>query len=241
MNLFGSSIDSEAFVTRLNPAGNALVFSTYLGGDANKDGLGVAVDGSGNVVVTGYTESSDFPAANALQASRNGTMDAFVTKFTPNGTSLVYSTYLGGASGESSRGVAVDSSGNAYVAGVTSSNNFPTTPGAFQTTLANGQFQSDAFLTKINPAGSQYVYSTYLGGNDSDAAFGVAVDTGGNAYVAGSTTSSNFPLVNPVQPGTNGIGGPFISKFNAAGSALLYSSFLGGNSSDQARGIAVDG
>lgn len=236
----GSNNDSEAFVTKLNPAGNALVFSTYLGGGGNDEGDGIAVDSSGNVVVTGQTESSDFSLANPRQANLQGTMDAFVTKFAPSGTSLVYSTYLGGNSGEAGRGVAVDSSGNAYVAGVTFSTNFPTTPGAFQTALANGQFLSDAFVSKIDPAGSQYLYSTYLGGNDGDAAFAIAVDTSGNAFVAGSTSSSNFPLVNPVQPIIHNFGGAFVTKLNATGSALGYSSFLGGDFQDQARGIALD-
>lgn len=240
MSISGSTFDTEAFVTKLNPAGNALVFSTYLGGGGNEDGLGIAVDSSGNIVVTGQTESSDFPVANPRQANLSGTMDAFITKFVPNGTSLVYSTYLGGSSSESSRGVAIDSSGSAYVAGVTASPNFPTTPGAFQTSLANGQFQSDAFVTKIDAAGNSYVYSTYLGGNDADAAFGIAIDSGGNALVAGSTGSSNYPLVNPAVPVIFGSTGAFVSKLNPAGSALVYSSILGGDSLDQARGIAVD-
>lgn len=233
----GSNFDSEAFVTKLNSAGNALVFSTYLGGGGNDEGDGIAVDSTGNVLVTGQTASTDFPLANPRQSTRQGATDAFVTKFAAGGTPLIYSTYLGGGNVEIGRSIAVDSSGNAYIAGDTSSADFPTTPGAFQTTFAGGPFNTDAFVTKIDPAGSAFAYSTYLGGNGLDGAFGIAVNAGGNAFVTGTTQSMNFPLLNPAQ-GT--YGGIFLTKLNPAGSGLAYSTYFGGGNSEQGRGVALD-
>ena len=182
--------NEDAFVTKFNPSGSALVYSTYLGGSGSERGYGIAVDSSGNAYVTGYTTSTDFPVTpSAFQTTGGG---AFVTKFNPSGA-LVYSTYLGSI-GDGGYGVAVDSSGDAYVTGVTASTNFPTTPGAFQTTFSG---VSDAFVTKVNPSGSALAYSTYLGGSGQDGGFGIAVDISGNAYVTGGTSSTDFPMMNP--------------------------------------------
>src|SRR5208337_3331284 len=181
----------NAFVTKLNPSGSALVYSTYIGGNGWDGGSDIAVDSSGDAYVTGFTDSSNFPTtAGALQSSLAGVENAFVTKLNPTGSALVYSTYLGGSFFDSSYAIAVDSSGNAYVAGSTESGNFPTTAGAFQTSLVG---YANAFVTKLNPAGSGLVYSTYLGGSYADEGLVIAVDSSGNAYVTGDTGSSDFP------------------------------------------------
>jgi hypothetical protein len=194
---FSGGINGDAYVTTLNPAGSAVVYSTYLGGSGDENGVGIAVDAAGNAYVTGFTNSSNFPTTTgAFQTTFSGLDDAFVTKLNPTGSVLVYSTYLGGSGGyDHGNGIAVDAAGNAYVTGQTVpytiySSNFPTTTWAFQTTLGGGY---DAFVTKLNPTGSALVYSTYLGGNDNDQGFGIAVDAAGNAYVTGYTNSSDFP------------------------------------------------
>src|SRR5262249_50708964 len=191
----------DAFVSKLNPSGSALVYSTYLGGNGDDRALGIAVDPSGNAYVTGETGSSNFPTTTgAYQAVFGGHYDAFVTKLNPSGSSLVYSTYLGGSPDppvpytrfERGAGVAVDPLGNAYVAGQTGSSDFPTTPGAYQTTFG-GNGNEDAFVSKFTPSGAA-VYVTYLGGSGGEAATGIAVDPSGNAYVTGNNYLGGFPL-----------------------------------------------
>jgi hypothetical protein len=179
---------SDTFVSKLNPTGTALVYSTYLGGTNNDVGYGIAVDGAGDAYVTGATQSTDFPTTpGAFQrSSGGGGQDAFVTKLNPTGTALVYSTYLGGTGEDRGYGIAVDTAGNAYVTGWTYSTDFPITVGAFQT---SGGAPEDAFVTKLNPTGTALVYSTYLGGSSYDFGQGIAVDTTGNAYVTGTTES----------------------------------------------------
>ncbi len=216
-----------------------IVYSTYVGGSDIDLARAIAVDPSGNAVITGYTQSLNFPTANAFRATFNGTegffgnRDVFVTKINAAGNALVYSTYLGGSAAEEARGIAVDSAGNAYVAGFTSSNNFPIA-NAVQATMGGTQ---DAFVTKLNAAGSALVYSTYLGGaggsdgsNSSEFGEAIAVDSSGNAYVTGNTFSNNFPLVNAIQA-TFGEGSTdaFVTKINAAGDAFVYSTYLGGS------------
>jgi len=244
--------NNDAFVTKIDSSGSALVYSTYLGGgkiiNAKDDwGEGIAVDSSGSAYVTGYTYAPDFPVtAGAYDTTRNG-LDAFVAKFTPDGASLVYSTFLGGIGREQGQGIAVDASGNAYVTGITESSDnpftsayegFPVTPGAFQ---MRGSF--DAFVTKLNPKGSALVYSTYLGGSGGvDRGWAIAIDLAGNAYVTGDTTSSDFPTANAIQATYGGgLSDAFVAKLNAAGSALVYSTFLGGSLFDEGRGIALNG
>jgi hypothetical protein len=231
---------SDAFVSKLNSAGSALLYSTYLAGSDIEIGYGIALDASGNAYVTGQTYSTNFPTtAGAFQTTLNGVIDAFVTKLNAAGSSLIYSTYLGGSGLETGYGVAVDSSGNAYVAGDTSSSNFPTTLGAFQTTFGGGS--DDAFLTKLNVAGSDLVYSTYLGGSGEDFANDMAIDPAGNSYATGFTYSSDLPTTPDAFQTTYGGGGDaFVSKLSAAGSALLYSTYTGGSDYDEAWGIAVD-
>jgi hypothetical protein len=210
-----------------------LLYSTYLGGSGVDSGYGIAVDSSGNAYVTGSTTSTDFPTMNPLQPANGGGSDAFVTKINPSGSALVYSTYLGGSGDDWGQGIAVDTSGNAYVTGITTSTDFPTM-NPLQAANGGGY---DAFVSKINPAGSALVYSTYLGGSGYDSGQGIAVDTSGNAYVTGITVSTNFPVTPGAFQTACGGNCAFVTKFNPSGSALVYSTYLGGS---VGYGIAVD-
>jgi len=227
------------FVTKLAPAGSALVYSTYLGGGGEDVAYGIAVDGTGSAYITGYTDSANFPTQSPYQGLfQGGTYNAFVTKLTPAGNALVYSTYLGGAGDDEAFAIALDAAGSAYIAGFTSSTNFPVLS-PYQATAPGGPF--DVFVTKLVPAGNALVYSTYLGGNNEDYGLGIAVDGAGSAYVTGFTNSTNFPAVSPYQAAFNGRSyNAFVAKFTPAGSALVYSTYLGGSSDDEAYGIAVD-
>lgn len=229
----------DAFVTKLSPDG-ALIYSTYLGGSNNEDDsgtLGIAVDGDGNAYVTGDTTSPDFPTVNPIQAALVGERAAYVAKLNSTGSALLYSTYLGGSIFEEGESIAVDATGNAYVVGRTSSSDFPTS-NPFQAVFGGS---TDAFVTKLNPTGSAFVYSTYLGGSDGDEAHDIAVDEFGNAYITGHTRSIDFPTANALDPSTNGISDDgFVAKLNSTGSMLIYSTFLGGDGRERARGIAVD-
>ncbi len=228
----------DVFVTKLTPAGDALVYSSYLGGSSQDWGLGIAVDGAGSAYVTGWAGSTDFPTQSAYQATNQGLCDAFVTKLSPAGNTLVYSTYLGGSGDDNGFGIAVDGAGSAYVTGYTGSTNFPT-QSAYQATI---QGPSNVFVTKLSPAGNALVYSTYLGGSGyGDAGNGIAVDGAGSAYVTGHTGSTNFPTQSAYQATLQGTYNAFVTKLTAAGNALVYSTFLGGSDRDYAQGIAVDG
>jgi hypothetical protein len=228
--------NGDAFVTKLNAAGSALVYSTYLGGSGQDYGRAIAVDASGNAYVTGSTGSTDLPTQNPLQPSNQGTGDAFVTELNAAGSAFVYSTYLGGSGQDYGSGIAVDSSSNVYVTGYTSSADFPT-----QNPLQpSNQGNSDAFVTELSAAGSALVYSTYLGGSGTDYGSAIAVDSLGNAYVTGYASSIDFPTQNPVQASNHGAPDAFVAELNATGSALVYSTYLGGSSPDQGRAIAVD-
>ncbi len=213
-----------------------LSYSTYLGGSAGDSGNAIAVDASGNAYVTGETSSTNFPTKNPSQSASGGGADVFVAKLDPTGSTLVYSTYLGGSGGESGNGIAVDASGNAYVTGFTNSANFPT-KNPFQAALGGG---GDAFVAKLDPTGSALVYSSFLGGTMDDFGNGIAVDSSGNAYATGNTLSTNFPTKNPLQAASGGARDAFVAKLNAAGSALVYSTYVGGSGEDSGNGIAVD-
>jgi hypothetical protein len=213
-----------------------LAYSTYLGGSSGDFGYGIAVDASGSAYVTGQTNSSNFPTQNPYQETRAGNDDVFVAKLSAGGDSLVYSTYLGGSQGDYGRGIAVDSTGCAYVTGGTNSGNFPT-QNPYQGTNAGNY---DAFVARLSAAGTSLVYSTYLGGSHDDYGLGIAVDSAGCAYVVGFTYSSNFPTQNPYQGTNAGYFDAFVAKLSAAGDSLSYSTYLGGSQNDYGCGTAVD-
>jgi len=226
----------NAFVTEVSSDGSKLIYSTYLGGNDVDQGSSIAVDPGGNAYVTGFTTSTTFPTVNAIQPALAGIQNAFVSELNSGGSALVYSTYLGGNSKDLGTGIAVDAFGDAYVAGMTDSSNFPV-KNAVQPALGGLQ---NAFVTKISADGTALSFSTYLGGGDSDQGAAIAVDASGNAYVTGTATSTNFPVVNAYQPVSGGQSDAFITKFPASGSPLTYSTFLGGADADQGFGIAVD-
>jgi len=247
----------NVFVTKFNPAGSALIYSTYLGGSGEAtdygcyvgdSGTGIAIDGTGSAYVTGQTYSVDFPTMNPFQPTIKGVSNGFVTKFSPAGSTLVYSTYLGGSgsgqdvhTGDAASGIAVDGSDNAYVIGITYSDDFPITAGAFQTTCGGEDcFPGDAFVTQFNVAGSALVYSTYLAGSGGSQAGGIALDSSANTYISGTTGSTDFPTMTPFQPANGGGTDAFMTQLNPAGSALVYSTYLGGSGTDYAGEIAVD-
>jgi hypothetical protein len=227
----------DAFVTKLDPSGSALIYSTFLGGNVGEQGFGIAVDGSGNAYVTGTTTSSTFPIQSAQQSLYGGNTDGFVTKFNPSGSAHVYSTFLGGTGFDAGIDIKVDGTGSAYLVGETKSTDFPTDDPQQST---NGGL-SDAFVTVYNPSGSAHLYSTYLGGSKDEYGIGIAVDGGGNAYATGYTESTNFPVQSPLQANHGGsFGDGFVTKFNPSGSAHLYSTYLGGTGNEQGNDIAVD-
>jgi hypothetical protein len=233
--------DYDAFVTKLSPAGDALVYSTYLGGSNNDAGYGITVDANDYAYVVGGTKSDDFPAtANSYQYFSYST-SAFMTVLYPDGSGTPYSTFLGGSfSMERANAVAVDSAGDVYFTGQTPALDFPTQD-AFQDTYGGGP--ADAFVAKMDPSQSgdaSLIWSTFLGGKGDDRGFGIALDGAGNVYVTGETSSTDFPTLNAIQP--THVGGnynAFVTKFTGAG-ALVYSTYLGGSGNDGATGIAVD-
>ncbi|MCG8352809.1 MAG: SBBP repeat-containing protein, partial [Chloroflexales bacterium] len=208
-----------------------LEYSSYLGGNGMDEGYGIAADPEGNTYLTGETYSSTFPLENEVQP-RQGKRDVFVSKFDASGAKLIYSTYLGGKNDDDhGASIAVDTAGSAYLTGYTDSDDFPTTPGAAFTDLPS----RDAFVTKLAPAGA-LVYSSYLGGDSNDYGYGIAVDADGYAYVTGYTYSDDFPRVNAYMTELAGYADVFVTKFNQTGSALVYSTYLGGSDYDYGHG-----
>jgi hypothetical protein len=260
---------STAFVSKLNASGTALIYSTYLGGNAIANtnfnqgdyGHSIAVDASGDAYVTGWTYSSDFPVtAGAYQttnkAAANSEATGFVTKLSPSGTTLVYSTYLGGSTLDEPLSLTIDSSGDAYTSGFTFSSDYPTTTGAFQTANKSADYGNwNAFVTKLNPTGTKLVYSTYLGGSGENgstvnglyALSAVAVDKSGNAYIEGFAQSTDYPVTTTAyqtrnNAAANGGANIVLTKLNSTGTELLYSTYLGGSSGsgDFSEGIVLD-
>jgi uncharacterized protein (TIGR03437 family) len=260
-------------VAKFNGSGG-LVWSTYLGGSKDEIGTSIAVDKAGNVYVGGLTLSSDFPTTPGALQSRFGGIspdaanpwlhfgDGFVTKLDPNGSSLLFSTYLGGSRDDGIFGLAIDSSNNIYVTGSTASADFPITSGAVQSTF-QGPFTAanppssnivtnafgDGFVTKINPTGTAVLYSTYFGGTGDDSGQGIAVDSFGNAYVTGHTASKDFPTTSgaPQTAWAGGgvysqlVGDAYLMQLDAKGSTILFSTFLGSSGDDAGGAIAIDG
>ncbi|MGB8064261.1 MAG: SBBP repeat-containing protein [Candidatus Sulfotelmatobacter sp.] len=220
----------------------SVTYATFLGGTADDEAYAIAIDSSGNAYVTGETSSTNFPTTSgAPYKSYQLNIDAFVSKISADGSTLEYSTYVGGTGSDSGNAIAVDGSGNAYVAGATNSgsgSNFPITPGAFQASPQGGY---DAFVLELNSTGSALTFCTYLGGGGDDFAHGIAVDTSG-VYVVGSTASTNFPdTTSGFQTAISGTSNGFVTKLNTSGTApLIYSSYLGGGSNDVANAVAVD-
>jgi hypothetical protein len=231
----------DAFITKLNPSCSALVYSTYIGGNASDYGIDLVLDGNGNVFLTGYTASSNFPTTEgAYDSSYNGGDDVFIAKLNSTASALSFSTFVEGGSPDIAMAIAVDGSGDAYVTGHTWSTDYPVTPGCYCSTRS-GRY--DAFLTKIAASGSSLKISTYLGGTEDDMATGIDIDTQGNTYLSGWTLSTNFPTT-PGALATSYCGGycdAFAAKFNASGSALLYSTYIGGEDRDYGMGIVLDG
>ncbi|MCA1683587.1 MAG: SBBP repeat-containing protein, partial [Actinobacteria bacterium] len=240
----------DGFVAKLSRDGSALLYSTFLGGSNRDDSDSVAIDLRGNAYVRGITQSPNFPTTpGAFDGTFNGSIDGYVVKLSPNG-SLVYSTFLGGVNFDSGSGIAVDYRGAAYVPGITGSPDFPTTPGAYDTTFHGvggpapppfGPGDFDAYLTKLAPDGSRLEYSTFLGGSRLDVGFEVEVSLLGDAYVAGLTLSPDFPTTPGAYDRT--LGGPYdayVTKFSRDGSAVVYSTLLGGSGTDGALGLALD-
>jgi hypothetical protein len=236
--------DYDAFVTKLNPTGSGLVYSTYLGGGSFDGGAAIAIDGAGNAYVAGTTGSADFPTTlTAFDTTFNGgPFDGFVTKLDATGSALIYSTFLGGGSEDFGFRITLDATGSAYVGGATSSTDFPTTPAAFDTAFNGGP--EDGFVTKLDPTGSALTYSTYLGGSDDDFIASTALDAAGNAYVTGGTSSPDYPTtVAAFDTSFNGAAGDydvFVTELNAAGSGLVYSTFLGGSDLESGNTVKVD-
>lgn len=256
---FGTTLGGsmDAFVAKLNAAGTGLIYGAYLGGSAQDEGYAVAVDWNGNAYVTGMTGSEDFPITPGAYDPTYNMAEAFVVKINAAGTALSYATFLGGTYLDRGRDIAVTGGLNAYVAGYTSSSDFPTTAGAFDASFNGGQY--DAFVARLNADGTALVYGTFLGGDDplhtengQDLATGVVVDGSGNAYVAGITASPNFPTTPGAFDRSCGTDGAcnvtgtgyawsdcFSVKLSADGTTLVYGTFLGGSHNDRCLSIAV--
>ncbi len=230
---------TDIFVSRLNSAGNALLYSTFLGGSSWDYGYSLALDAGGNATLTGWTESADFPTTHgAFDTSYNGFDDVFVARLNASGSALLYSTYLGGSHDEVGYSLVLDAAGKATLTGYTRSADFPATFDAFDIGLDG---ENDVFVSRLNAAGSALLYSTFLGGADVERGYSIALDAAGNAVLTGSTGSADFPTT----PGAfdssyNGRIDVFVSRLNAAGGALLYSTFLGGSDREGGYSLALD-
>lgn len=243
----GTNNGSEnVFVTKVNPSGEALVYSTFIGGSQADVGQAIVLDSSDNAYVAGYTFSSDFPVVAPLQSTLGGGADAFVLELNANGTGLTFSTFLGGTADDRAYAIALDSNEDIYLAGATSSTNFPTNNPIYPALKGAG----NAFVAKLNTSAKSIVYSTYLGGSGIDQANGIAVDSSGDAFVTGFTESGDFPTQNPIQSvlglsnnqlcGSTACPDVFVAEVNPSGSALTYSTYLGGNGYDSGQGLALD-
>jgi uncharacterized protein (TIGR03437 family) len=239
-----SAGSSDGFLLRLNQAGSELLLSTYWGGSGSDEVRALAVDGSGSIYLAGATTSSDFPTLNAIQNRLASTLgNAFATKLDPAGKTI-YSTYLGGTGYDRANSLGLDARGNVVITGYSDSTDFPTTPGAFMRTVSDAPVWTNAFVAKIDASG-KLVYSTYLGGSRHDSANGCALQPDGSAIVVGATTSLDFPVsANALQP-TNAAGidksSAFITRLSADGTAVIYSSYLGGSFATGANAVALDG
>lgn len=238
---------NDIFVSKLNVSGKALVYSTYIGGNGNDYSYAIALDANNNAYITGNSASTNFPVStNAFQHNMAGggsSGDVFVTKLNATGTALIYSTYIGGTDNDYGNAIVVDASNNAYITGESGYTGFPVTPGAYKSTYAGGGH--DVIVTKLNSTGSALLYSTYIGGNDDEYSKGIDIDSTGAVYITGYTASANYPItVGAFRTTFTSVAGfdfsMFVTKLNVAGSALAYSTFLGGSNDNYGYAIAVD-
>ncbi|MFB3894914.1 MAG: SBBP repeat-containing protein [bacterium] len=229
----------DGFVSKLNPTGTALIYSTFIGGENYDQANDIALDSLGNAYITGDTWSAYFPTtATALDTTLKGYEDGFICKLNPTGTGLVYSSYWGGSNFDWGNAVAVDSSGNAYLTGVSNSPDFPITAAAFDTSYHG---KNDVVVSKFNLDGTGLIYSTYLGDTCNEEAYDIAIDPFGNTYITGYTTSPDFPItLEAIDTVYRGDEDGFVSKLNANGTELIYSTYLGGSYYDWGNAITVD-
>ena len=231
--------DGDVFVFKLKYDGSDLLYSTFIGGSDVEVAESVALDSENNAYITGGTSSFDFPTTSGcFDDSYNGYDDVFVFKLNSNGSSLIYSTFIGGSKGDSGKSIALDFKNNTYITGLTASSNFPTTSGCFDDSH-NGN--KDAFIFKLNLDGSDSLFSTYAGGGDGDFSDSITIDSENNTYITGATYSSDFPTTSGCYDDShNGDRDVFVFKLKSDGSDSLYSTFVGGNSVDRGWGISLD-
>jgi len=231
----------DGWVAKLSPVGDSLLYSTYLGGRCYDVAHGIAVNSSGNTFVTGETASDDFPIVNCSIDTFcvNGDFEAFISKFSPDGSTLEYSCYLGGSTHDAGNDISIDEDGNAFVTGNTGSEDFPITSDAYDTSYNGG---GDVFVAKISSSVGSLLYSTYLGGDSTDNPGAIVVDVSGSAYVAGATSSIDFPTTDGAYDTShNGNKDIFVTKLPPTGSSLVYSTFLGGYSAEDHLDLGIDG
>jgi gliding motility-associated-like protein len=236
-------IHYDAYVTKLNAAGTNLIFSTFIGGNAQDIAYSVSYDNANNILITGKTASTNFPRFNALNNTNQGGSDAFVTKLNPSGNALIFSTFIGGNSFDEGKSICVDKNNAIYIIGNTLSSNLPATAGAIKNSLSpplSGVSYQDGFYCKLNPTGTAVNHFTYLGGNDNDYFKQIKVDSLGCAYIVGNTSSSNFHVVNAYDNTFNGDIDGFVMKVNPTATGFVFSTFLGGNLKDYVQAIAID-
>ena len=238
-SMFAAEGNRLAFIAKLDVTGTKLLYMTYLGGSKTSTSHFIRVDAQGYAYVAGRTEADDFPVLNAYQSRyAGGSDDVFVSKLSPDGSTLIYSTYIGGSEYDQGRSLGLDSNGSVYVTGRTDSTNYP----VVKPIIANYAGEQDGFVSKLSADGTQLVYSTYLGGSKNDIGHAITVDAKGNAYVTGLSNSTDFPVVGAYQSAYKGGDGDdvIVTKLNADGSAFVYSTFIGGTGDDESRAISVD-
>ncbi len=229
--------DADVLVRKISADGTAFLYTADLGGDDDDFGNGIAVDSNGYAYIGGRTASVNFPTANAIQKKNSGYNNAFVLRLNKTGDALAFSTFLGGSYDDRAFGLAIDPQGSVYLTGVATSDDFPTSSGAFQTSRKSG---TDAFVAKFLFDGTA-VYSTFLGGGSDDYGNAITVDAAGNAYVVGDTESDGFPQVSAsYQHSRHGALEGFITEVNSAGTGLVFSTFIGGSGDDSCTGVSVD-
>ncbi len=229
----------DSFFVEVRPDGRALVKSTYLGGADQDEGFDIALDVLGFIYITGKTSSLDFPTLQPYQSSLAGDTDAFIAQFWDNGSSLYYSTYLGGSAVDEGRSISVDETYHAYLTGSTGSNDFPLV-NPYQASRAGGTSNGEAFAAKLSDSGSSLIYSTYLGGTGFDQGKGITTDSDGSVYITGLTASSDFPILHPYQATIGGGNDAYLLKLSTSGSSLCYSTYLGGIQGDEGTAVALD-